>query len=59
MTVNNCVYRRLERMEKVMKVLTQKEVKLVSGGVIEGPDGKGCTEHQVVILGGKNKSLSL
>jgi len=29
-----------------MKILTEKEEKLVVGGVIEGENGKGCTEHQ-------------
>ena len=49
-----------QKLEKKMKVLTKKEVKQVSGGVIEGEDGKGCTDHHIKLLGGnKNTGLSL
>lgn len=32
-------------MNKGIKTIDTRELQLVAGGVIEGPDGKGCTEQ--------------
>lgn len=32
-------------MTTTINTLNAAELNLIAGGVIEGPDGKGCTEH--------------
>lgn len=37
-------------MTTTINTLNAAELNLIAGGVIEGPDGKGCTEHGLPTL---------
>ncbi len=37
-------------MTTTITTLNAAELNLIAGGVIEGPDGRGCTEHDLPML---------